>query len=245
MSKKIAAKLDKLRGEEWDSDSDNEASFENNDDFVTLEPADAKAAPAAADADADNDDAAAPKAARKAAAAKGKSAAATAGAKGKASNVIYLGRIPHGFYEDQMRGFFQQFGAVKRLRLSRNKRTGKSKHYAFIQFEEAEVAQVVADTMNGYRLFDHVLSSHIIPVSAIHERMFVGANKTFKPLPWRSIARNKHNAERTYEQTIARNKRLVKKEKQKREVLAALGIDYAFPGYQAHVPQKKQHVVFT
>ncbi|KAJ0401828.1 hypothetical protein P43SY_006383 [Pythium insidiosum] len=231
MSKKIAAKLDKLRGEEWDSDSDNETSFENNDDFVTLEPAETKQQAA--------DEAAARKAA-----AKGKSSAAASG-KAKASNVIYLGRIPHGFYEDQMRGFFQQFGAVKRLRLSRNKRTGKSKHYAFIQFEEAEVAQVVADTMNGYRLFDHVLSSHIIPVSAIHERMFVGANKTFKPLPWRSIARNKHNAERTYEQTIARNKRLVKKEKQKREVLAALGIDYSFPGYQAHVPQKKQHVVFT
>jgi nucleolar protein 15 len=36
--------------------------------------------------------------------------------------VIYLGRIPHGFYEDEMRGYFSQFGTVTRLRLSRNKK---------------------------------------------------------------------------------------------------------------------------
>ena len=37
------------------------------------------------------------------------------------SAVIYLGRIPHGFYEDEMRKYFSQFGEVKNLRLSRNK----------------------------------------------------------------------------------------------------------------------------
>lgn len=36
--------------------------------------------------------------------------------------VIYLGRIPHGFFEDQMRAYFSQFGDVTRLRLSRNKK---------------------------------------------------------------------------------------------------------------------------
>ena len=34
-----------------------------------------------------------------------------------------------------MRGFFSQFGGVKRLRLARSKKSGRSKHYAFIQFE--------------------------------------------------------------------------------------------------------------
>ena len=28
------------------------------------------------------------------------------------SGVLYVGHIPHGFYEDQMRGFFSQFGDV-------------------------------------------------------------------------------------------------------------------------------------
>ncbi|KAG6879691.1 hypothetical protein C0992_012989, partial [Termitomyces sp. T32_za158] len=36
--------------------------------------------------------------------------------------VVYIGRVPHGFYEDQMRGYFSQFGDVTRVRLSRNKK---------------------------------------------------------------------------------------------------------------------------
>jgi len=36
--------------------------------------------------------------------------------------VLYLGHIPHGFYEDQLRSYFSQFGTVTRLRLSRNKK---------------------------------------------------------------------------------------------------------------------------
>jgi RNA recognition motif-containing protein len=38
--------------------------------------------------------------------------------------VIYLGRVPHGFYEAQMKAYFSQFGDVTRLRLSRNKKVG-------------------------------------------------------------------------------------------------------------------------
>jgi nucleolar protein 15 len=41
---------------------------------------------------------------------------------GDERGVIYIGRIPHGFYEEQMRGFFEQFGEITRLRLSRNKK---------------------------------------------------------------------------------------------------------------------------
>lgn len=39
--------------------------------------------------------------------------------------VIYLGHIPHGFYESEMRNFFQQFGTVNRVRLSRSKKVSK------------------------------------------------------------------------------------------------------------------------
>lgn len=41
--------------------------------------------------------------------------------------VIYLGHIPFGFFEEEMKGFFSQFGAVTRLRLARSKKTGRSK----------------------------------------------------------------------------------------------------------------------
>lgn len=50
--------------------------------------------------------------------------------------VIYIGRIPHGFYEDELRKYFSQFGEITRLRLSRNRKTGNSKHYGFIEFSD-------------------------------------------------------------------------------------------------------------
>ena len=41
---------------------------------------------------------------------------------GPGGAVVYLGHIPHGFYEEQMKGFFSQFGTVTRLRLARNRK---------------------------------------------------------------------------------------------------------------------------
>ena len=35
--------------------------------------------------------------------------------------------------------------------------TGRSKHFAFIEFEHREVAEVVAQAMNGYLLYSKVL----------------------------------------------------------------------------------------
>jgi len=36
--------------------------------------------------------------------------------------VVYLGHIPYGFFEDQIKGFFSQFGEVTRLKLARSKK---------------------------------------------------------------------------------------------------------------------------
>ena len=47
---------------------------------------------------------------------RGKAAAAAAAAMDEMSSVLYIGHIPHGFYEAQMRGFFSQFGDVSHAR---------------------------------------------------------------------------------------------------------------------------------
>jgi hypothetical protein len=41
--------------------------------------------------------------------------------------VIYLGHIPYGFFEEQMQGYFSQFGTVTRLRLSRSPKVATDK----------------------------------------------------------------------------------------------------------------------
>ena len=82
-----------------------------------------------------------------------------------------------------MKKYFSQFGKVKQLRLSRNKKTGASKHYAFVEFQSQEVADIVARTMNNYLLFGHVLKVYLIPNDQVHPDLFKGANQRFKVDP--------------------------------------------------------------
>ncbi|KAI0671896.1 hypothetical protein C8Q78DRAFT_972909 [Trametes maxima] len=142
--------------------------------------------------------------------------------------VIYLGRIPHGFFEDQMRAYFSQFGNVTRLRLSRNKKTGKSKHYAFIEFDSSSVAQIVAETMDNYLLTGHILTCKLIPKDQVHPELWIGANRKWRPVPRDRVARIAHNKPRTEEEQEKAEKRLLKRQEQRKRKLEEAGIKYDF-----------------
>lgn len=92
------------------------------------------------------------------------------------STVIYLGHIPHGFYEKQLRAFFSQFGKVKRLRISRSHKTGKSRGYGFMEFEDPFVASIAAETMDNHRAFGRTLRCKVVPKDQQNEKMWLGAN---------------------------------------------------------------------
>eukprot|EP00983_Pelagomonas_calceolata_P020654 649423-Pelagomonas_calceolata.AAC.2 len=59
-------------------------------------------------------------------------------------------------------GYFSQFGKLTRVRLSRNKKTGKAKHYAFLEFQHPDVARIVSDAMDGYFMFSQKLSCKLM-----------------------------------------------------------------------------------
>ncbi|KAI9753253.1 MAG: hypothetical protein M4579_005266 [Chaenotheca gracillima] len=143
--------------------------------------------------------------------------------------VVYVGRIPHGFYEHEMRDYFSQFGKISKLRLSRNPKTGASKHYAFLEFASGEVAQIVADTMNNYLMFGHILKCQVIPIGRVHPELWKGANRRFKKVPWSKLEGKKLAAAKPRE--IWKMK--VGKERSKREKmtekLQALGYEYELP----------------
>ncbi|KAH6569480.1 hypothetical protein BASA83_009908 [Batrachochytrium salamandrivorans] len=145
--------------------------------------------------------------------------------------VVYLGHVPHGFYEAEMMSYFSQFGEVTRLRLSRNKKTGRSKHYAFIEFKDAEVAKIVSDTMNNYLMFNQIIKCKLVAAEKLHVDTFKGCNRKFKVVPWNKVQRQKQNKPKTLEQWSANTKRLEKNDVKKRKHLESLGIEYEFPGY--------------
>ena len=101
--------------------------------------------------------------------------------------------LPTNSYYHCFSGFFSQFGKVKNLRVSRNKKTGKSKHYAFIEFHYPEVAQIAAESMNNYLMFGQILVTKVLKPSQVHPDTFKGANRTFKRIPWQKLARQGHN----------------------------------------------------
>ncbi|KAJ2136306.1 nucleolar protein [Coemansia sp. RSA 788] len=158
--------------------------------------------------------------------------------------VIYLGRIPHGFYEDAMLGYFKQFGSIKRLRLSRNPRTGKSRHYGFIEFVHDGVARVVAETMNNYLMFDQLLKCSLVAPEKVHERLF--ANRYQKIVPDRTLKEHVHdvNRPRTRDEVERQTGRLVRMERKRRAKLASAGIEYEFPGYEELRAPKAKHIKF-
>lgn len=140
--------------------------------------------------------------------------------------VIYVGRLPHGFYEEELRKYFSQFGDISRLRLSRNRKTGKSKHYAFIEFKDSEAAQIAADTMNNYIVFEHVLKCSVIPPEKIHDELFVGANMKFKPIPWKKIGEMKNDGPKSEERWKQIEKSAEESIKMKQQKLNEEGIDF-------------------
>ncbi|OCK83634.1 RNA-binding domain-containing protein [Lepidopterella palustris CBS 459.81] len=158
--------------------------------------------------------------------------------------VVYVGRIPHGFYEHQMRAYFSQFGDIARLRLSRNRKTGASKHYAFIEFKHAEVADIVAKTMDKYLLFGHILQVSVIPPEQVHMNLFKGANKRYKAIPRNKMegASLKRGLERHGWEKKIKNEDY--KRRAKAEKLKALGYEYEAPTLRSVdvVPKKVQAI---
>ncbi|KAI9216715.1 hypothetical protein BC828DRAFT_418671 [Blastocladiella britannica] len=144
----------------------------------------------------------------------------------EARGVVYLGRIPHGFYESEMLNYFTQFGKVTRIRLSRNKKTGGSKHYAFIEFASSSVADVVADTMDNYIMFGRVLTCRRVPTEQVHPDLFKGANTTFRAANLVVVAQRKSHTPKSREEVTKTAKRLIATEKQKVAKCAELGIVY-------------------
>ncbi|KAK7290799.1 hypothetical protein RIF29_05505 [Crotalaria pallida] len=160
------------------------------------------------------------------------------------AKVLYVGRIPHGFYEDEMRGYFGQFGTIKRLRIARNKKTGRTKHYGFIEFESPEVAKIVAETMHNYLLFEHLLQVHLIPPEHVHPRLWRGFNYRYKPVDTVQIEREKLDKERTLEEHNKLVEKIMKRDKKRRKRIEAAGIDYECPEIVGNVQPAPKKIKF-
>lgn len=153
--------------------------------------------------------------------------------------VMYIGHIPHGFYEKQMAGFFSQFGRVLRVRVSRSWRTGKSSGFAFVKFADKDVAVIASEAMDGYLMHGKRLKANFIPAEKVHKDMFKPKTRSEKFTPISVLERRNLLKRSRNPQKVAARSRSIKKEiSRKKKRLERLGMCFAFPDV---VPSSSQH----
>ncbi|XP_033121888.1 MKI67 FHA domain-interacting nucleolar phosphoprotein-like [Anneissia japonica] len=157
--------------------------------------------------------------------------------------VIYVGHIPHGFFEPQMRHFFSQFGTVTRLRISRSRKSGRSKGYGFVEFEYNEVAKIAAETMNNYLTYNKLLKCHLMPKEKVHPELFKGCeHRFFNPSVKRKKAIAQYNSSLTADGHRVHKllEKRARQSKARQKKIAKAGINYEFDGCSSQWEQLKE-----
>ena len=155
--------------------------------------------------------------------------------------VVYVGNIPHGFFEPQMKQFFSQFGTVTQLRLSRSIKTGNSRGYAFIEFKCDEVAKIVAETMNNYLMFERLLKCKYVPEESQHVDLFKGADRKFTKPKAHKIAIERHNYKNKQQKQQKTAKRFLRKHGKMVAKLAEMGVELKVSNINQAVEEAKKN----
>ncbi|KAL8429168.1 hypothetical protein Efla_006304 [Eimeria flavescens] len=143
--------------------------------------------------------------------------------------VIYIGHLPVGFSEPQLKGFFSQFGEVCRVRLFRSRKTAQSKGYAFVEFALRDVAAVAAEAMDKYRLFGRTLVCRLTEAGQVNERVFRNSHKPFKRINWPALAAARYNKPEGQRPSAKEVSALEGKLRRKAKRLKELDIEYEVP----------------
>ena len=144
---------------------------------------------------------------------------------------VYVSHMPTGLEEDGLRRFFSQFGKVLKVKLARSKKTGRSKCYSFIEFEEKEPAKIAAETMHGFLMFGKQLVCRFL--EEVHKYAMIQTKKNVKD-PYLDFV-PKYNSQQPPEEVKKRVERLLEHEKLLRKKLKDSGIVYQFPGYVSFI----------
>eukprot|EP01028_Stygiella_incarcerata_P005598 TRINITY_DN234_c0_g6_i1.p2 TRINITY_DN234_c0_g6~~TRINITY_DN234_c0_g6_i1.p2 ORF type:complete len:412 (+),score=222.80 TRINITY_DN234_c0_g6_i1:162-1397(+) len=158
--------------------------------------------------------------------------------------VVYIGHLPHGFYEEQLVEFFSQFGKVVRARVSRTKK-GFSRHFGYLQFEDPDVAPIAVSAMNGYMMFNHVLRCSCVPPEDLHPGTFRGAFVAgSKKQPFRGVKSLERTAvPRDEKKRAAWESRRLKRARETASKLQTLGIEIEHPLLSEMEKRKKRKTI--
>lgn len=74
---------------------------------------------------------------------------------------LYVGNMPYSTTEDDLRTLFAQAGNVSSVAVIKDRDTGQSKGFAFVEMGSQAEAQKAISMFNGYRMSDRSLTVNI------------------------------------------------------------------------------------
>src|SRR3972149_3132372 len=74
---------------------------------------------------------------------------------------LYVGNLSYTTTEDDLRTLFAQAGSVKSVALIKDRDTGRSKGFAFVEMETQAEAQKAISQFNGSQLHDRALTVNL------------------------------------------------------------------------------------
>ncbi len=74
---------------------------------------------------------------------------------------VYVGNLSYATTEDELRTLFAQAGTVKSVALIKDRDTGRSKGFAFVEFENQVEAQKAISMFNGHELGNRALTVNL------------------------------------------------------------------------------------
>lgn len=73
-------------------------------------------------------------------------------------NKVFVGGIPVDMDEGELKEIFTQYGNVVNTNIVRDKRTGESRRYGFVEMESEKAAVAVIDMLHGASIDDQEIS---------------------------------------------------------------------------------------
>ena len=71
---------------------------------------------------------------------------------------LYVGNLPYRLTEDQLRAEFEEYGQVSSCTIIKDKATGQSKGFGFLEMPERSEAEAAINNLNGRDLMGRKLN---------------------------------------------------------------------------------------
>jgi len=65
---------------------------------------------------------------------------------------IYVGNLPYGVSDDELRELFEPFGSVSRVNIISDRETGRSKGFGFVEMADDSEGQRAIEELNGHSM---------------------------------------------------------------------------------------------